>query len=100
MEAVCSQAVVAGRTVRGRGPALAHIGQCRISEDWANPVSEAGEALMESHLKEGDDFIVCKGCRCEVTTAYFVSGRDDAELSFPRDALREACPYALRFKRF
>eukprot|EP00969_Alexandrium_andersonii_P170531 7539539-Alexandrium_andersonii.AAC.1 len=71
MEAVCSQADVAGRMVRGRGPVLAHVGQRRISEDWANPISEAGAALMESHLREGDEVVACAGCRCEVTTAYF-----------------------------
>eukprot|EP00969_Alexandrium_andersonii_P257421 11380612-Alexandrium_andersonii.AAC.1 len=62
----------------------------RISDDWANPVPESGAALMESYLKEGDDFISCKGCRCEVTTAYFVTDRDDTDLPVPGDALCEA----------
>eukprot|EP00969_Alexandrium_andersonii_P312685 13815642-Alexandrium_andersonii.AAC.1 len=55
---------------------------------------------MESYLREGDEVITCTGCRCEVMTAYFVSRSDDTELSVVGDALREACSYALRFKRF
>eukprot|EP00969_Alexandrium_andersonii_P270251 11945581-Alexandrium_andersonii.AAC.1 len=68
MEAVASQAVVAGRTVRGRGVALARIGQWRISDDWAEPVPESGAAPMETYPREppdGDDFVACTGCRCE-----------------------------------
>eukprot|EP00969_Alexandrium_andersonii_P195738 8647270-Alexandrium_andersonii.AAC.1 len=65
MEAVCNQADVAGRTVRGRGPVLAHVGQWRISEDWANPISDAGAALMESYLREGEKVATCTGCCCE-----------------------------------
>eukprot|EP00969_Alexandrium_andersonii_P042421 1861534-Alexandrium_andersonii.AAC.1 len=55
---------------------------------------------MESYLREGDEVVTCTGCRCEVMTTYFVSSKDDTELSVPGDALCEACSYALRFKQF
>eukprot|EP00969_Alexandrium_andersonii_P042422 1861535-Alexandrium_andersonii.AAC.1 len=100
MEAVCSQADAAGRTARVWGPVVAHIGQRRISEDWANPISEAGAALMDSYLREGGEVVTCTGCCCEAVTAYFAPRKDDTELSVPGDALCEACSYALRFKRF
>eukprot|EP00969_Alexandrium_andersonii_P176805 7817761-Alexandrium_andersonii.AAC.1 len=98
METVASQAVVAGRTVRGRGVALARIGQWRISEDWSEPVPESGAALMETYLREppdGDDLARCSGCRCEAAEAYFATDQDETDLSLPGDALCEACSYAL-----
>eukprot|EP00969_Alexandrium_andersonii_P176155 7788983-Alexandrium_andersonii.AAC.1 len=54
---------------------------------------------MESYRREGGEVITCTGCRCEATTAYFVSRSDDTELSVVGDALCEACPYA-RLLRF
>eukprot|EP00969_Alexandrium_andersonii_P226925 10020816-Alexandrium_andersonii.AAC.1 len=68
MEAVASQAVVAGRTVRGRRQARARIGQWRIDENWSEPVPESRAALMESYLRlppDGDDLMTCSGCRYE-----------------------------------
>eukprot|EP00969_Alexandrium_andersonii_P132906 5877739-Alexandrium_andersonii.AAC.1 len=58
---------------------------------------------METCLWEppdGDDFVMCTGCRCEVATAYFATARDETDLSLPGDALCEAYSYALRYKRF
>eukprot|EP00969_Alexandrium_andersonii_P173131 7652941-Alexandrium_andersonii.AAC.1 len=67
MDAVFNQANVADRTVRGRGPVLANVSQWRI-DDWAEPVSEAGAALMESHPSEADEMVTCAGCCCGATT--------------------------------
>eukprot|EP00969_Alexandrium_andersonii_P356107 15445856-Alexandrium_andersonii.AAC.1 len=55
---------------------------------------------MDSYLSEVDEMVTCTGCYCGVMTAYFVTRRDDAELSQPGDALCDACSYALRFKRY
>eukprot|EP00969_Alexandrium_andersonii_P023266 1016785-Alexandrium_andersonii.AAC.1 len=79
MEAVCNQADVAGRTVRGRGPVLANVPQRRIDDNWAEPVSEAGAAIVESYLSEADEMVTCAGCRCGATTVYFVPRKDGAD---------------------
>eukprot|EP00969_Alexandrium_andersonii_P063945 2816360-Alexandrium_andersonii.AAC.1 len=50
MEAVANRAAVASRQVRGRGETRSSTNQWRIDENWSEPVSEAGAALMESFM--------------------------------------------------